>query len=262
MAAAELASPEHPASPEYPELTAPELAAACILCGQTTDLEEHFVACFERHCPVSTPVAPVAPVVPVVLRQPVLFQLGWLSASTTVLVRNYLDLPEHCILACASKPANMLCDDEEAWGQYATSLWAALWGSATVPDGSCGCRFSSPQHVHFIKPKMKALGLWHLRSSTALEVEVKSLLCGNKNVRLIMEPHATVADLQNRLQVETGLEKDTIDLIYSPTHKVLSHQKAPATAYLWLSFCRESCARRSPPLLEMMLKLFPRCNDG
>ncbi|CAE7580771.1 unnamed protein product [Symbiodinium natans] len=244
----------------------PAVIMPCILCGQATDQEEHFVTCFEQHCPVSTPVAPVVPVVP---RQPVLFRLGRLPASTAVVVHSYLDLPERLTLACASRHANVLCEDEEAWGQYATSLWAALWGSAAVPDGSCGCRFSSPQHVNFIKPKVKALGLWHLRSLTRLEVVVKLVEwddngTGRKRARLILEPHATVADLKNRLKLRTGVGGDTIDLIYSPTHKVLSHQEAPAAAYLWLAFCGDSCARRSPrspPLLEMMLKLFPRCHE-
>ncbi|CAE7302941.1 Kif1c [Symbiodinium natans] len=188
-------------------------------------------------------------------------RLGKWPATLAVKIRDYLALPERLTLACASRHANMLCGDEEAWGQYATTLWAALWKSAgTLPDGNCGCRFSSPQEVQSVDPKMKVLGLWHLQSLTTLEIDVRTTT--REYRRLTVEPHATVAHVKKLLEHQTGFAKDHCELIVRHTGKTLSHQEAPVAAYLWLSFCRSSSAWRRPPILEMTIKLFPWCSEA
>ena len=237
------------AAPE-PELT--EASEACVLCGQAIDSGGHdFDMCFEHHLPVKRASMPrsVAPL----NRQ--LFRIGKLPAGPAVLSHSYLELPERLALACASSHANKLCDDDEGYAQCATSLWTALWGSVSIPDGRCGCHFSSPEHVQSISPRMKAMGLWHLRSLTALDIEVRDL--SNKCRAYTVEPHVTVAEFRNL--VAQTFHDPPWDLICSPQMKRLSHSAAPLAVYLWPSFCRGPHARR-PPLLNVTCQLFPWCN--
>ncbi|CAK9030461.1 unnamed protein product [Durusdinium trenchii] len=224
----------------------------CMLCGaHVGGADGHFDTCFERHCPVSPPVA--APL----SRPPMLFWMGRVPPEPALLVRNYLALPERLALACGSWHAKMLCDDEEAWDQYASTLWASLW--AAVPDGTCGCRFASPQHVRSIDPKTKALVLWKIDSITTLQIRVKTMCQDYRS--LSVGPHTSVAELKDLMEIRTGLVPNECELIHE--QKLLRHLKAPIAAYLWVSFRRDLASWQRPLRLEMLLRLkqLPWCSE-